>query len=136
MIKHQIEKGLTYTYSRVTTTNDAYASSNEGTLDYLVSTPSILLMMINASTEMLDSRLPSDFITVGKRIELNHEHPSLVGEVITLYLEVESVDLHTVLIRFEASDSKGSVCSGKYERTIINKNKLLDIAYHRAPGLI
>ncbi|MDF2655472.1 MAG: hypothetical protein K0R19_1946 [Bacillota bacterium] len=136
MIKHQIEKGLTHTYSRVTTTKDAYASSNSGTLDYLVSTPSIILMMIDASTEMLDRRLPSDFITVGKKIELNHEHPSLLGEVITLHLEVESVDHHSVLIRFEASDSKGTVCSGKYERTIINKAKLLDIAYQRSPGLI
>ncbi|QOX62189.1 hypothetical protein FRZ06_01890 [Anoxybacterium hadale] len=136
MIKHQIEKGLTYTYSKVTTTKDAYASSNAGTLDYLVSTPSILLMMIDASTEMLDRRLPSDFITVGKKIELNHEHPSLVGEVITLHLAVENVDHHSVLLRFEASDSKGSVCSGKYERAIINKTKLLDVAYQRSPGLL
>ena len=136
MITHQIETGLTYNYSKVTTTSDAYALCKAGTLDCLVSTPTIITMMIDASTEMLDSQLPADYITVGKRIEMDHQHPSLVGETITLNLVVESVDHHSVLIKFEASDSNGIVCSGKYERAIIQKAKLLEIAYHRAPSLI
>ena len=136
MIKHQIEKGLVYSYSKVTTTSDSYSSRNSGALDFLVSTPAIILMVIDASTEMLDKLLPADYITVGKKTELFHEHPSLVGEEISVRLEVEEVNTHSVWLKFEASDSKGLVCSGKYERAIINKGKLLDIAYQRSPGLI
>ena len=136
MINHRITKGMTDTYTKKTTTNDGYNAYHTGALDYLVSTPSIINMIIDATTSMLDKLLPQDYITVGKKIELLHEHPSLVGETITLRLEVENVEGHLITLCFRAVDSKGEVCCGKYQRTIINKNKLLEIAYQRAPELI
>lgn len=136
MINHQIVKGISVTFTKNTTSNDAHASSNTGALDYLVSTPAIITMIIDAATGMLDKLLPSDYITVGKKIELQHEHPSLIGETITLKLRVDSVEGHSVLLDVQASDSKGIVCSGKHERVMINKDKLLEIAYQRSPGLI
>ena len=136
MITHQIKKGLSSTYTKHTATNDAYSSANSHALEYLVSTPSIMNMLIDASAEMLDKLLPSDYITVGRKIELFHEHPSLVGETITLKLIVDDIREYSVFLKFEATDSKGLVCSGIYERTMINKNKLLEIAYKRSPGLI
>lgn len=135
-IEHRITKGLSAVYTKETNKEDAHASSNEGTLDYLISTPSIILMMIDAATDMLDRLLPEDYITIGKKIDLFHEHPSLVGETITLKIEVENVEHHSVILKIEASDSKGLVCSGKYERAIVERNKLLDIAYKRSPELI
>lgn len=136
MINHRITKGITATYSKKTTTNDGYTAYNTGALDYLVSTPFIINMMIDASTGMLDKLLPQDYITVGKKIELLHEHPSLVGETITLKLEVENVEGHLITLDFRAVDSKGEVCCGKYQRTIISRSKLLEIAYQRSPELI
>jgi len=136
MVEHQIVKGLTATYTKKTNTNDIYPTTHTGTLNYLVSTPAIMLMVVDASTAMLDKYLPEDFITVGKKIDLVHEHPSLVGETITLKLEVDEVDTHMVSMKIEVNDSKGIVCTGSYERAIINANKLLDIAYKRAPELI
>lgn len=136
MINHQITKGLTESYTKNTTSNDAHSSSNTGALDYLVSTPAIITMIIDSATNMLDKLLPSDYITVGKKVELCHEHPSLVGEMITLKLQVASIEGNSVILDVQAADSKGLVCSGKHERAIINKDKLLEIAYHRAPGLI
>jgi predicted thioesterase len=136
MINHRITKGMTATFSKKTTTSDGYTAYNTGALDYLVSTPFIINMMIDASTGMLDKLLPQDYITVGKKIELLHEHPSLVGETITLKLEVENVEGHLITLNFRAVDSKGEVCCGKYQRTIISRSKLLDIAYKRSPELI
>lgn len=136
MINHQIKKGLSATYTKRTTTNDAYSSSNSGALDYLVSTPAIITLIIDVATDMLDELIPTDCITVGKKIELIHEHPSLIGEPITLKLDVDSLEGHSVILNVQVSDSKGVVCSGKYERAIINKSKLLEVAYHRAPDLI
>lgn len=136
MMMNQIKEGMSATYTKNTTSNDAYPSSSTGTLDYLVSTPSLVAMIIDGATNMLDKLLPADYITVGKNIELHHEHPSLVGEMITLKLKVDKIVGHSVILDVQASDSKGLVCSGKYERAVINKDKLLEIAYHRAPGLL
>jgi len=119
MIDHRITKGLTGTYTNQTTSGDAYSASYTGALNYLVSTSSIINMAIEASTDLLDKLLPPDFITVGKRIEINHEHPSLVGETISLKLTVEELEGHSVFLDIKAFDSKGPVCSGKYERVHI-----------------
>lgn len=136
MIKHQIKEGLTITDTKKTTTNDAHSSSNTGTLDYLVSTPSIVIMIIDTATHMLDKLLPSDFITVGKKIELLHEHPSIIGETISVKLTVEKIVGNSVLLNVEVADLRGIVCSGKHERAIINKEKLLEIAYMRDPDFL
>jgi predicted thioesterase len=136
MINHQITKGMAKSYTKKTSTNDGYNSYYTGTLDYLVTTSTIISMLIDSATDMLDEMLPQDYITVGKEICLLHEHPSLVGETITLHLEVESVEGHVINLKFTANDTKGEVCAGTYKRTIINKAKLLDIAYQRSPGLI
>ena len=136
MIKHQIKEGLTITDTKKTTTNDAHSSSNTGTLDYLVSTPSIMIMVIDTATHMLDKLLPSDYITVGKKIELLHEHPSIIGETISVKLTVEKITGHSVFLDVQVEDLKGIVCSGKHERAIINKEKLLEIAYMRDPDFI
>jgi predicted thioesterase len=136
MINHNIKKGLTTTYEKTTTTSDAYTNNNTGALDYLVSTPSIMMMVIDTATEMLDILIPQEYITVGKKIELLHEHPSIVGDTITLKLTVEDVAGPLITLDIKAEDSKGVVSSGKYQRTIINKGRLLEIAYQRSPGLL
>ncbi len=136
MISHNIKKGSTAVYEKTTTSSDAYTANNAGALDYLVSTPSIMMMVIDAATEMLDILLPQDYVTVGKKIELLHEHPSIVGDTIKLKVTVEDVEGPLITLDIKAEDSKGIVCSGKYQRTIINKGRLLEIAHQRTPGLI
>lgn len=136
MIEHGIKKGLTTTYTKKTTTNDAYAPTNEATLDYLVSTPAMMCMAIDAATEMLDGRLPQDYITVGKKIDLIHEHPSIVGDDVTLKLVVDNVEGHVISLLIEVKDSIGVICTGTYQRVIIQKAKLLEIAHQRTPGLL
>lgn len=131
MINHKITKGIYNVYSKRTNSNDTDVAYNTGILDYLVSTPAIIRMIIDASADMLDKLLPSDYLTVGRKIELTHEQPTLVGETVTVTVKVEEVIQNVVFLGFEVNDSKGTVCSGKYERVIIEKNKLMDIAYKR-----
>lgn len=133
MLHHQITQGLSLVYYKETTSADAYPSSGTGTLDYLVSTPAIHMLVIDSATDMLDKLLSPDYITVGKKIELNHLHPSLIGETISLSLTVEKVEERSVVLDIQAADSKGVICSGKTERAIISKDKLLEIAYQRVP---
>lgn len=136
MIQHRIKEGLSAVYKKETTSTDAHPSSETGSLDYLVSTPAILMLIIDSATDMLDKLLTPGYITVGKKVELHHEHPSVIGETISLTLSVEKVDEKAITLDVKAADSKGVVCSGKIERAIINKDKLLEIAYKRVPETI
>lgn len=130
MIKHSIKEGLTATFSKVTSSTDAYLS-NDSTFDYLVSTPAILNMIIGVSAKMLDNMLPNDYVTVGKEVELSHEHPTLIGEKVELILTVEKLDGNKIYLDILGKDSHGTCLKGKYERVIVNKNKLNEEAFSR-----
>ncbi len=130
MINHNIKEGLTYKYSKVTSSTDAYLS-NDSTFDYLVSTPAILNMIIGVSAKMLDSLLPNDYVTVGKEIQLSHDNPTIIGETIEIIVKVEKVDGNKIYLDIVGNDSQGICLSGKYQRVIVNKEKLNQAAFFR-----
>lgn len=131
MVNHKIREGLSSNYEKQTNSSDAYIS-NCSTINYLLSTPALLSMIIDASCKMLDPLLPQEYITVGKNLELSHEHPTLIGETINLKITVEKVAFNTIYLKIEGTDSHGIFCLGKYERVIVNRDVLIEIAYHRS----
>jgi predicted thioesterase len=103
-----------------------------GVLDYLVSTPVIMAMIIEASSSLLDPLLPKDFITVGKKIELDHLKPTIIDGYITITATVTKVEGDRIFLEITGRDAIGQVCAGKYERVIVNSNMLFDAAHRRA----
>jgi predicted thioesterase len=101
-------------------------------MDFLISTPAILTMTIEATRDLLDPLLPDGYITVGKNIDLSHERPTLVGETVTLVITVIDVKGESVFLDITGHDSTGVICKGTYERSIVDKDHLIDIAYRRA----
>lgn len=136
MIDHRITEGLTTTYKKETNFSDSVSTTESMALDFLVSTPAVLTMIIEASSKMLDTLVPSEFITVGKNIELSHEHPTIIGSTISLIIKVIKVEKNIILLEIEGHDDDGIFCKGKHERAIISKTKLLEIAYKRSPNLL
>ena len=130
MLNHGIKEGLCITYKRETTVSDAYIS-NDSTIDYLLSTPALISMIIDASCKMLDKLLPNEYITVGSRVDIAHVNPTLIGETITLTINVEKVEGNKIILNIIVNDSNSIVCKGKCERIIVNKDKLMELAYKR-----
>jgi predicted thioesterase len=133
MINHGIQEGLVTDFRKTTSPQDASLTSGSMELTYLVSTPAVINIIIDASSEMLDKLLPPEYITIGTHLEISHENPTLVGEAINLRIKVIKVVNNEVLLEFEGTDSVGLFCRGKYERCIVNKDKLLQSAYARFP---
>lgn len=134
MIKLEIKSGLSTTYTKEAhMSNTIYPSGTSGgILDYLVSTALVIEQVMELSSKMLDSLLPNDYITVGKKIELTHEKATLIGETIVFLLMVTKVEEENVFLDITVSDSVGVICRGKYERAIVNKEELLNNAYKRS----
>jgi len=132
MNNHKIKEGLTSTYVKEAKTGDAMpVTGAAGILDYLVSTPAIFRMIIDASSSMLDPLLEPDYVTVGKNVELCHEKPTMIDEVITIKLVVKKIDADRVYLEFTGHDSVGEICKGKYERVIVDKHVLMENAFKR-----
>ena len=135
MIEHKISVGLSNIYKKEGSTKGAYSfSGSNDTLNYLLSTPEVLDIIIEASTKMLDSLLPSGYITVGKHIELSHEQPTLTltGQSISTIISVTKISGNRVFLDFSCHDEIGLICKGNYERVIVEREKLMESTYRRA----
>lgn len=131
MIQDSIQVGLKNELRKMTTQSDSTNLPGSFELSYLVSTPAVVNMIIEASTDLLDSLLPEDYTTVGTGIHLEHEKPTLIGEEIHIKVKVKEVSNGKVILSIKGHDRKGRFCKGEYERHIVNKNRLLDHTYNR-----
>lgn len=131
MANHKIKEGMITEFRRTTSSTDAYTSGGQITLDFLVSTPAIITMIIEASAKMLDELVSNDEVTIGSHIELSHEHATLIGEEIVIKIKVAQVKGNTIYLEFEGRDADGIFCRGKYQRHVVNRQRLLETAYSR-----
>lgn len=135
MIDHRITVGLSAIYKKESSGGGTFNNSGANdTLNYLLSTPEVLDIIIEASCSMLDNLLPVGYITVGKYIELSHEQPTLTlaGSTISTVLTVTKITGNKVFIDFSCHDEIGLICKGIYERAIVGREKLMEATYKRA----
>lgn len=135
MLNHKITVGLSATYKKENAMRGTYTySRGNDSLDYLLTTPEVLDIIIEASSNMLDPLLPHGYITVGKYIELSHEQPTLTltGGSISTTLTVKEINGNRIFLEFLCHDAHGLICKGIYERAIVNKEKLMEVTYKRA----
>lgn len=135
MFDHKIIVGLSTIYKKEGSMLETLSSSGTvSSLNYLLTTPQIMEIIIEASSNMLDPLLPEGYITVGKFIELSHEQPTLTltGGVISVIITVTKIDGNKIYLDVAGYDDVGLICKGIYERAIVNKNSLMEATYKRA----
>lgn len=117
--------GDALTVTRTVTEEDTAGNYWMTDVEKLLSTPGLVAMMIDASTRLIDEKLPDGFISVGKRAEVVHEHPTVVGTPVTLKVEIKAFDGYHIRIKMVAYDDSGIVGRGSHERSIVNKKWML-----------
>jgi len=135
MLNHNIKEGLSITYEKKTTTSDAYIT-NDTTIDFFISTCSLMSMITDSSCRMVDKLLPQQYITVGSKMEIEHTNPTLIGETVSLIVTVEKIEGNKIFLSFVGIDSNSMFCEGKCERVIVNKDKLMEQAYKRVQNTL
>jgi fluoroacetyl-CoA thioesterase len=135
MLEHKINEGLSATFKK--DLSFSYSPIAED-LNYLLTTPQILEVVMEASSKMLDPLLPDGYITVGKRLEISHDQPTLVleGGPITVNLVVLKVEGNKIILDVKCYDGIGLIGQGKYERAIVDTEKLRDATYKRAQAIL
>lgn len=131
MVEHKIVKGISIIYKREVNAADTATYTSFGALDHLLSMPAIISMVIEASIKLLDPLLPESYLTVGGRIEMIHEKPTLVGELVNLVVTVEEVQGLRIRLDVAVHDSVGVIARGKHDRFIVKGEELMENAYNR-----
>lgn len=132
MIDYGIKVGMEISVHRQTVGAKEDITAEDFALGTLLSTASIANMVSEVSIELLDSYVPEDQITVGTVFSVVHKAPVLTGSMVTLSIKVIEVENNVIELAFVGHDDKGSFCEGTHQRSIIERNKLFDIAYDRA----
>ena len=131
MIEHKIKEGMTITFEKEIRDRDTMGEYGSTTLDYLMSTPSMVAILISASAKLLNPLVPEGSITVGGSVELRHEQPTLLGEKVWMVVTVRQVNDNRISLDFIASDKSGVIARGKHERFVVKGENVLDAAYKR-----
>lgn len=130
-----IKIGESITIQKKVTESDTAINYGSGKLDNLFATPSLVALMIEASSQLLDGSLEEGFITVGKTVKVIHEKPTILGQTISLKVTIEAYESNMIKIDMEAFDEIGKIGSGYHERMVVNKSKLLERASLRELAL-
>ncbi|SKC77888.1 thioesterase family protein [Maledivibacter halophilus] len=130
-----IKIGSNITIQRVVREQDTALNYGSGKLDKLFATPRLVALMIEASVKLVDSKLPEGFISVGKMTKVVHEQPTILGQTVSLKLEVKKFDGNNIIFEMIAYDEIGIIGKGTHERIIVNKKSLLRKANERAAKL-
>lgn len=131
MLQHKLFEGMQANYERDISPSH---TSVFGELDYLMSTPQIVEMIIRAATEMLDPLLPEPYTTIGTHFDIHHEQPTLVQEGGTVQLQLTLIHLegNKIRLRIECFDRIGRICTAHHDRAIVEKERFRFSTYERA----
>jgi len=122
------EPGEFLTIQKIVTEDDTAIHYGSGALDTLLATPSLVALMIEAATRLIDSRLPEGYVSVGKTLSVTHEKPTVLGETVTIKVSVVSQESNYIQLETEAFDEEGIIGHGKLDRFVVNKTRLMEKA--------
>jgi len=124
MKKPALTAGDNITIQKKVTVEDTALKYGTGKLKDLLATPSLVGLMIEASVQLIDSRLEEDFISVGKQIFVVHEKPTIIGETVSVNVEITEIVNNRFHLKMTAYDETGVIGFGKHSRTIVNEKWL------------
>ncbi|MCD6436317.1 MAG: hypothetical protein J7L15_08000 [Clostridiales bacterium] len=127
--------GDTLTIQKKITKEDTALKYGSGKLETLFSTPSLVALMIEASSKLLDDKLPEGLITVGKVAYVDHEKPTYLGEVVSVSVTIEKCSSTKIVLSMKAFDEVGLIGIGHHYRYVVNKKALLERAHKREAEL-
>lgn len=115
--------------------DDTGLNFGSGKLNTLFATPSLVALMIEAAVDLVDGKLPDGLVSICLNAEVTHEDTTILGETVSIKVEVEHVNGNHIFLRMIAYDEVGIIGQGSIERIIVSEKSLLDKAYKRAENL-
>lgn len=119
------------TVQKTITREDAATNYGTGKLSDLLATPTLVALMIEGCTRLIDDKLDEELVSVGKTISITHEAPTKIGETVTCKISVvEQID-NKIALLMEAYDEHGLIGTGKADRYIVSSAVLAEKAKQR-----
>lgn len=128
---HHFKKGESMTIQKRVTEDDTTLLYGSGSIEKLLSTPSLVALMQEASYRLLDRELPEGIITVSKEASVRHSKPTPLGSVVSIKVTIQDVATDELTLRMEAFDESGMIGTGTHTRAFVSHQNLLNRASSR-----
>jgi predicted thioesterase len=87
------------------------------------STPSMIQLMEQASSETVQQYLDEDQVTVGFEVNIRHIAPADIGDTIIAHAEVTEIDRNRITFHVEAYTGDTKIGEGNHKRVVITPKK-------------
>jgi len=91
----------------------------------VLATPRIVALCEEATCAALVGRLGPGMTSVGMRVQLDHLHPTAVGQAVEAEAILDKIEGRRLVFTVSASDAKGLVAAGKVTRVVVDIDKFL-----------
>ncbi len=118
--------GMSKTIQKIVTEEDTAHNYGSGVLQDLLATPFLTALMIEASVMLIDPLLPDDYITIGKKLSVEHLMPTVKGMTVTIKSEISDINKNNIKFDIVAYDELGEIGKGQHERHIVKHSFLMD----------
>lgn len=123
--------GMESVSQKMITEEDTARHFGSGSLGHLLATPAFVSMIIDASANAIEHRLPPGMTTVGRHMEITHDKPTCLGMMVRIKAVLKKIDGDRLYFDIFASDDAGIIGYGTHERTVVNRDQLFAKANHR-----
>ncbi len=117
--------GMSKSVKKVISQEDTAFNYGSGALRNLMATPILAALMIEAAVNTIDPLLPEDYITIGRKIEIEHENPTKEGMEVYVTAKLVEIDKNILTFEITANDEVGRIGRGYHERQIVNNSILM-----------
>jgi fluoroacetyl-CoA thioesterase len=127
--------GMTKAIQKTVTEEDTAHYYGSGALEDLLATPTLTAYMIEASVMLIDSLLPEGYISIGRRLSIEHLMPTVKGMTVTVESKISNIEGNKINIDITAYDELGVIGRGQHERYIVKHDILMGRVQNRC-GLL
>lgn len=123
--------GMNSVVQKIVEEKDTACHFGSSKLGHLIATPAFVSMIIEASVNAVEDRLPPGLVTVGRHMEFTHDKPTCLGMTIRVQSTLKKIDGNRMFFEIAASDNAGEIGYGTHERAVVDREILFERANNR-----
>jgi len=129
-----LQPGMTGEVKKTVDIDDTIGTSSPYLNQYL-STSACASLAVSAAMAATEGRLPEGYLSVGRRLDLEHHLPAKIGTTVIVTATLRELRGNRLLFDVVASDALGVVFKAVNERAVVNRIGLEERGEERANQL-
>lgn len=126
-----LKAGLTGEVKKTVDLDDTFGSSSPY-LNQFLSTSACAALAVSASMAVTEGILPEGYLSVGRRLDLEHDAPAMTGTTVIVSATLREVSGNRLVFDIVGSDALGVIFKGVNERVVVNRLGMEERASARA----